>query len=106
MLPVSRKTYFFDLEEANASGTPSWQLLTDWTVDFEMNDLSPLSFKKMTERMVSDEAYTIGFKDKSWRLPDHYSDCDSECRMKTVCENQNIDPYATAQCNGNPVYDW
>lgn len=106
MLPVSRKTYYFDIDEANEIGSPDWHLLTDWTQDFEMDDLSPASFKKMTERLSSDEAYTIDFKDRQYRLPGRYSDCDQECRTKTVCENTYMDPYAMAECNGDPVYNW
>lgn len=98
MLPVSRQTYYFDLDDANATGTPEWKLLTDWVEDFEMEDMSPSSFKALSARMGSDEAFTIDYRDREYRLPGRYSDCDDDCRLAAMCEAQYIDPYAYAQC--------
>jgi len=44
LLPVERKTYSFNMLDANTSGTPEWTLFTDWLVDYEMPDLSPSSY--------------------------------------------------------------
>ena len=106
MLPISRRTYYFDLEAANESGTPEWKLGTDWTVDFGMKDLSPSSFKAVTERLGEDEAFTVSYKDHKYRIPGHYNECDKSCRTEEMCESRYIDPYSAAQCNGKPIYDW
>lgn len=67
MLPVSRKTYYFDLDAANESGTPEWQLLTDWTSDFDLADLSPSSLNQLTQRMANDEQTTVDFLNRARR---------------------------------------
>ena len=46
MLPVSRKTYYFDMDAANETGTPDWKVMTDWTTDLGLTDLSPASFNQ------------------------------------------------------------
>ena len=61
MLPISRKTYWFDMDLANATGTPQWNLMTDWTADFGMADLSPSSFKTMADQIENDEEFTTNF---------------------------------------------
>jgi len=41
MLPISRKTYAFDMDKANADGFITWNLYTDWKDIYDMDDLSP-----------------------------------------------------------------
>lgn len=55
MLPVSRQTYYFDVDLANETGVPEWKLMTDWTQDFSLTDLSPSSMAQMATRMEQDE---------------------------------------------------
>ena len=55
LLPVSRRTYFFDLDEANSSGTPEWKLHTDWIKDYEMASLSPSEYASFASRISAKE---------------------------------------------------
>lgn len=57
MLPVNMKTYSFNLEEANASPDqkPNWALLHDWINTYEMDDFSPKSFLKLSERFKTNQ---------------------------------------------------
>ena len=64
---MARKTYFFDIEEANSAGSPNWKLETDWTVNYELKDLSPDSMEKMADRMATDEDFTIDYINRSKR---------------------------------------
>ena len=73
---MKRETYFFDVEDANSSGAPEWKLETDWTVDFELADLSPESMEKMADRMAIDEAFTIDYSNRSKRQDQGDADCD------------------------------
>jgi len=76
MLPVSRRLYYFDMDEANVKGYPEWQLGTDWTADYSMADLSPNSFKKLTKRLGTDEALTVDYKNRKMRHPNYLTECD------------------------------
>ena len=106
MLPVSRKTYYFDMDEANATGTPEWKLLTDWTTDYELTDLSPKSMKAMADRIASDDSYAADYMSRSARRLGDTTSCNEDCRSGIVCENRHMDPYSFAQCQGRPIYDW
>ena len=85
MLPVSRKTYYFDLDEANETGTPEWKLLTDWTQDLGLKDLSPSEMKLLTDRMEADEMTTVDFLNRARRQPGGSSSCDEACMADTIC---------------------
>ena len=106
MLPISRKTYYFDIDEANETGTPEWKLLTDWTSDFDLPDLSPSSMKAFTERLATDEPTMVDYLNRSRRAPGYSDDCDESCMTDHVCEASYIDPYARASCKGEPIYNW
>jgi len=80
MLPVARRTYYFDLDKANETGTPEWVLLTDWTKDFGMDDLSPSSFKALSEKIGSNEDFTMDYLGRAWRRPNTYTSCNADCR--------------------------
>ena len=83
MVPVSRKTYAFDINEANETGVPKFHLSTDWAVDFELDDLSPRSMKKLVDRMAEDAEYTLHFANKSHRRTTEgdlwFDTCDDDC---------------------------
>jgi len=49
MLPIGIKTYFMDIDKANAEGHPTWELLHDYEEEYGMSDLSPNSFMKLAE---------------------------------------------------------
>ena len=96
MLPISRKTYWFDLEKANETGTPDWQLYTDWTVDLGLTDLSPASMAKFADKLASDEATASDYLNRSRRDAGGPYPCDSGCMTAAVCEARFIDPYMAA----------
>ena len=98
MLPVSRRTYYFEVDDANTTGTPDWKLLTDWTEHYGMVDLSPKSFKTMSEKLHSDEAFTTDFINRKDKVFGRHTSCDDNCRRQAYCEATYIDPYAYAQC--------
>ena len=106
MLPVSRQTYFFDLDEANASGTPEWKLHTDWTEDYEMADLSPSEYASLASRISASEDTAKQFIDNASRTAGETESCDSTCRNDTFCESMTLDPKTLAFCRGDKYYDW
>ena len=55
MLPVNMFTYYIDIDEANAKGTPDWRLLHDYLETYEMADLRPSNFRDLANRIKNDE---------------------------------------------------
>ena len=106
LLPVSRKTYYFDVDEANKNGEPEWKLATDWATDFGMKDLSLGEHAKFAESIKADEALAKDYIDHTARTTDRATTCDETCRLQTYCESVTIDPARNAVCNGQPYYDW
>ena len=57
MLPVDIETYAFDLEGANKDDSAAvWKLHTDYRNDYGLADLSPSSFKALSDRIHTDPA--------------------------------------------------
>ena len=54
MLPVNMYTYYLDIAQANASGTPTWTLLHDYKTEYGLTDLSPQSMKQLSERFKTE----------------------------------------------------
>ena len=54
MVPVNMKTYYLDLADANETNEPKWALLHDYLETYQMKDLSPASFKKLSQRLFTD----------------------------------------------------
>lgn len=70
MIPVNIKTYFLNITKANMEGKATWELMIDYKVDFEMEDLSPDSFYKIAENVRNNEAAAIQYAwNKKKRTP-------------------------------------
>jgi len=79
LLPVKRETYAFDLEEANASGTPDWIKYSDWTQDYQMNDLSPSSYLQIANKIQADSDFAASYMQRATRNSSNYPTCDGAC---------------------------
>lgn len=62
MLPTNMHTYYIDVEEANKVGTPNWTELHDYLEAYEMEDLSPSSFKDLALRIFADRELAAYFR--------------------------------------------
>lgn len=54
MLPVNMYVYYMDLDKANETGTPTWELLHDYKEEYGLADLSPKSMLDLSNRMKTD----------------------------------------------------
>lgn len=108
MLPVSRKTYWFDMDLANETGIPQWNLMTDWTSDYGMADLSPGSFKTMADQIEADEEFSTNFLNKSWKKneAEKQDSCDQDCMATAAGLAKFIDLYRRSEYMGKPNMDW
>jgi hypothetical protein len=59
MVPVNMETYEMDVDLANKTPEvkPEWYKHTDFLETYEMDDLSPSSFKGMSERLYNDRDF-------------------------------------------------
>ena len=62
MLPTNIKTYYMDVDKANAEDHPTWELFDDLINDYDLKDLSPASMKGLAERIKTDEALATKWK--------------------------------------------
>lgn len=93
LLPVTRKTYSFDIKTANEEGMPEWSLYTDWLSDYAMSDLSPNSYMDLADRIRSDTDLASEYRKRYNRLMTS-STCDEGCMLETYCDQVYFDPYA------------
>ena len=54
MLPLNIKTYYMDVNKANAEGQPTWELFDNYLEDYGLKDLSPSSMKDLASRIKAD----------------------------------------------------
>ena len=57
MLPVKAHTYFFNVTETN----PSWKWHHEYTDYYQMEDLSPSSFDKLSDSFLADAELALKF---------------------------------------------
>ena len=59
MVPVSIKTYFYNITKANKEGKITWELFHEFKQFYSMKDLRPDEFYKLAKRIQSDEQLAI-----------------------------------------------
>ena len=68
MLPVNMYTYYMDIDKANETGSPVWELLHDYKSTYGLTDLSPRSMKEMSDRILTDKDFAEDFQ---WNMHAH-----------------------------------
>jgi len=111
LLPVKRRTYFFDISKANQTGQIEWELATDWTQEYQEHglvDLSPTSYQKFATSLnrAGNEEVALNYLQHGGRNLGCRASCDQACQLSTYCEAITIDPYAYDICNGSKIWDW
>ena len=71
MLPVNMYTYYMDIDKANETGEPTWELLHDYKSEYGLTDLSPKSLKDLSDRMLTDADLAATFQ---WNMHAHHGD--------------------------------
>jgi hypothetical protein len=102
MLPMNFEIYAMDLVKANASGTPTWEVTTDYVKDYELknNNVSPDSMYDLGERMVDDRTLASLFR---WNLSRNVKEPTnmSASEMKDQsCMVTTSETWETDECNG------
>ena len=55
MIPISFKTYFYDIIRANDEGHITWELLHDFATEYSLTDISPDSLALLSDKVKTDE---------------------------------------------------
>ena len=71
MLPMNFYSYYLDLEKANATGTPTWELLQDYNAEYGLSDVSPRSMKQLADRLLTDADLASQF---TWNMHSRFGD--------------------------------
>lgn len=93
MLPVNMHTYYIDVDETNARGSPDWRELHDYVESYKMADLRPSNFKDLATRIFTDKELATTFQRHKRR--DNKNDrsevnqLDMYCDLVTSEEHQN-----------------
>lgn len=89
-------TYFLNLSQANAQGTPHWELEYRLTEAYQVQDAGTSSMHKALTRIASDQHTLQRYYVYNSVSYDH-SACGDICRTEHVCAMQQVAfrPYAT-----------
>lgn len=97
MLPVNMHTYYIDIDEANATGTPEWRELHDYKESYKMADLRPSNFKDLAVRIFTDKELATVF--------DHHKRRDSKNakyelnQLNLYCDLVTSEQHQNFECN-------
>jgi hypothetical protein len=88
MVPINFKTYYYNIEKANAEGKITWEILHDFTNFYGLKDLRPDELANFSQRVRSDEALAMIYEWNKYRQspatrPDS---CDASCRASLFCD--------------------
>jgi len=70
MVPVNIHTYYMDVNESNKnpSKQPDWKLLHDYIEEYSMVDLSPSSFRDLTNRLYNSLDLAQKYENNRYKL--------------------------------------
>ncbi|KAH3767212.1 hypothetical protein Pelo_921 [Pelomyxa schiedti] len=94
------ESYWLDLEEANEhynSVSYMWKLLYDPLKEYQMTDLSSASMVRLANQLISNQTLWCKFFD-NWFVRRTYTECDSVCRQKELCNIMYSSYEAYSQC--------
>ncbi|KAH7728277.1 Protein ASM-1 [Aphelenchoides avenae] len=89
-------TYFLNLTEATAEEAPRWDLLYQAKKEYELKDLTPKSWHRLSERIHADPATYSKFL-RNYARRWNYK-CDKQCRAELLCSLRRGHHNETALC--------
>lgn len=108
LLPVDLETYAFDLVHANKFDEPKWDLMYDYRKEYNMTDLSPDSFMKLSSDIFYKEEVAIEYMVHRYiggPGVNPEAGCDFECRMDFYCQTVSNDYDEWQYCRNKDKFD-
>jgi sphingomyelin phosphodiesterase len=90
------ETHFFNLSKAEEGHEPNWELLYNAKDEYNMPNLSPESWQKVSEKLRTNLPFYEKFL-KNYARRDDYR-CDLECRHELLCSMRASHHNRTALC--------
>lgn len=106
--PVKAIKYYFNITAAN-EGNPEWKIDFEMTEEYDMKDLSPGSFKTLTDRFLKEpEVVNQYFRNKHTKSDTiGKENCDTEdCIMDIYCRTSNYLYFEAKDCEGKKRIDF
>lgn len=105
LLPINWKIYAMDLDKANASGTPDWEMMIDYVQDYQLGGISPDSLYDMAARLTTDQDFYWQINwDKTRRVGEYTQGNYTEWLEQSkdaYCSYTSSSHEQQAQCNGS-----
>ena len=101
-LPVKSHKYYFNITEAN-EGNPEWKYAYEATEEYELEDLSPNSYKNLTERFLTEEGTATKYFQNKFTRSDTLGKgtCETEdCKKEQYCTAGNYLHFEAKDCLG------
>ena len=108
MIPTSLETYWLNLTQANEKNTPDWKLLSNFTKDYNLTDMSPDSVMNFAKTLRNNETASQTYlwnQDRRYE-PAPPATCDADCRYSLFCEITSTDYFGTQTCKGYQEIDF
>lgn len=107
MVVVRQHTYMMDVRKANADNKAVWVELHEFTTEYGVVDMSPVSLMQLAESFKENEAGAIKYRwNESRKSHTAPTTCDQSCRTEVFCEVSTSEDFQHKNCNGKPNFDW
>ena len=108
LVPLNLQTYWLNLTEANRVNNPDWQMITNFTKDYNLTDLSPESVMAFAKKIRTNETLSRLYL---WNQDSRFASampvtCDEDCRYNLYCEITSTDYFGTQTCKGFQEIDF
>ncbi|KAL0267657.1 UNVERIFIED_CONTAM: hypothetical protein PYX00_009860 [Menopon gallinae] len=94
---LDHDTWFMDMEEANAKGTPTWAKLYSAKEDFNMTSLTPTDWHELYNRIRYDDDVFEQYDRYFWSDSPKRSKCNVHCKKEKLCVIRSCSQYGDIQ---------
>eukprot|EP00347_Sterkiella_histriomuscorum_P016216 403354044 len=103
MLPLRIQTHFMDISKDE----PKWELRHQLPEFYQMEDLSPNSFEKLSNRMQNEEELAVKYSQTMSLGAAHkyISKCDEKCRLALACDTKTSLYFDSRDCQKESWFD-
>jgi sphingomyelin phosphodiesterase len=104
LMPVNLDTYIFNLTDRE----PEWKFHHDYLNFYDLEDLSPASMTKLSEKIRDDEHTALVYENIKGQREVGFDlkTCDETCRKDLFCQNSQAINFHKQDCSGKPRIDW
>lgn len=109
MLPLNFETYAFDLDRANKFDDPQWNLVLNYTQEYNLPDMSPQSFYDHSQKIYANNAACVQYRTNRYLghpAVDPSVPCTFEEKMELYCQTVSNDFDEYQFCQDRDSFDF